>query len=190
MCHFKRIVVLAAFALTCGVPVLDAQHLRIPDAGPVTNAATNPPTVLKSVIARYTDDARISGIEGTVTIEGVIDENGAMTSPHIIKGLGFGLDETALESVREWTFSPAVRDRVPVALAAQVDVQFNLRNANALQIGAGMTRPKVLSQVPAQYTEPARLAKIRECTVIIQAVVNRDFSQVKGTQKRFFGFQR
>ena len=83
------------------------------------------------MIAPYTNDARISGIEGTVTIEGVINENGAMPSPRIIKGLGFGLDEAALQSVREWMFSPAARDVVPVALTAQVDVQFNLRNTNA-----------------------------------------------------------
>jgi TonB family protein len=94
----------------------------------------------------------------------------------VLKGLGYGLDEVAVESVREWTFSPATRDGVPVPVVAQIDVEFNLRSANAQRISAGMTPPKVLSRVEPQYTEEARRAKIPDVKVVLQVVVKTDGS--------------
>ena len=96
------------------------------------------PTVLKSAIALYTEDARTHGIEGTVTVEALLGEDGKIRSTRIIKGLGFGLDEVALASVQEWTISPATRDGLPVSVGAQLDVAFSLRSANAVHMAPGM----------------------------------------------------
>jgi TonB family protein len=93
----------------------------------------------------------------------------------VLKGLGFGLDEAATESVREWALSPATRNGTPVEVVAQIDVEFNLRSANAFRMGAGrmMTPPTVQRRVEPQYTDEARLAGYNG-TVVLHAVIKKD----------------
>ena len=102
-----------------------------------------------------------------------IGEDGQIKNMRVLKGLGFGLDEVALGSVREWVLSPATRDGVPVSVVAQIDVQFNLRRASALRIGNGVTPPTVLSRVEPHYTQEARLARLNG-VVVLQVVVKND----------------
>lgn len=171
-----RIISLAFFAVLSVAPTANAQYIRVGNPGAIPTAGLNAPTLLSSTRVPYTEDARTHAIEGTVTIEALIDEDGRVKSSRVLKRLGFGLDEAAMESVREWTFSPATQDGVPVALTAQVDVEFNLRNTNALRMGAGMTPPKALSQGFPHFTEEARRAKIPDAKVILQVVVKTDGS--------------
>jgi TonB family protein len=168
-----RTVILMLFAFTAIVPSITAQYIRIGNAGTNPNSGILAPTILKSALALYTDDARLSGIEGTVTIEAFIAEDGQIKNMRVLKGLGFGLDEVALTSVREWEFSPATRDGVPVSVVAQIDVHFSLRSANALRIGNGVTPPTVASRVEPRYTQEARVARLQG-TIVLQAVVKAD----------------
>jgi TonB family protein len=87
--------------------------------------------------------------------------------------LGFGLDEMALASVQEWTFSPATRLGTPVSVVALIDVPFSLASANALRVGNGVTPPKIESTVEPQYTQAARQAGLSG-KVVIQVVVKKD----------------
>jgi len=174
--YISRQMLVAILILIFIAPQVYAQHVRIINVGAVPNGETSPPTVITSVLAPYTDDARNRGIEGTVTVEGLIDEDGPIKNTHVVRGLGFGLDEAALQSVREWTFSAATRNGAPVSTVAQLDIAFNLRDRNAVPIGAGITPPKVLSRVEAQYTHEAFRAKIRDVKVILQGVVKTDGS--------------
>ena len=169
----SRTMILVFLVLVGIAPLLNAQYVRIGNAGAIPNGAIRPPTIIKSALALYTDDARARGIEGTVIIESFIGEDGQIKNMRVLKGLGFGLDEVALGSVREWVLSPATRDGVPVSVVAQIDVQFNLRSANALRIGNGATPPTVLSRVEPQYTQEARLARLNG-TVVLQTVVKND----------------
>ena len=83
-----------AFLVLFGVtPLLNAQYVRIGNAGALPNGEIRPPTIIKSALALYTDDARTRGIEGTVTIETFIGEDGQIKNMRVLKGLGFGLDE-------------------------------------------------------------------------------------------------
>jgi TonB family protein len=66
-------------------------------------------TFLKSTPALYTDEARTHGIEGTVTIVAEVGSDGEIKYTRVLKGLGFGLDEAATASVREWALSPATK---------------------------------------------------------------------------------
>jgi TonB family protein len=161
---------LAIIGVVCSV---DAQYVRIGNPGALPNAAMRPPTILKSTLTPYTEEAGNRGIEGTVTIEALMGEDGRIKSMRVLKGLGFGLDEAALASVREWEFAPATRDGIPVSVAAQIDVQFSLRSAHALRFGIGMIPPTVMSRVEPQYTQEARLAHLQG-TVVLQAVIKTD----------------
>src|SRR5579862_1196882 len=123
-------------------PLLNAQYVRINDADKVApNGGMAAPTVLKSTIPMYTDDARTHGIEGTVAIGALIGKDGQIKNMSVLKGLGYGLDEMALSSIQQWAFSPATRLGTPITVYAQVDVPFSLAIANALRVGPGVAPP-------------------------------------------------
>jgi TonB family protein len=168
-----RQMILALLAMFGVAPLLHAQYVRIGNTGAIPPAGMTAPTVLKSAIALYTEDARIHGIEGTVTIEALIGEDGKIRRTRLLKGLGFGLDEVALTSVQEWTLSPATRNGLPVSVGAQMDVAFSLRSANAVHMGPGMLPPAVQQRVEPQYTDEARRSRLSG-TVVLQAVVRSD----------------
>lgn len=75
----------------------------------------------------YTDDARHSKVEGSVTLEVLVGADGRAETIRVVKGIGFGLDERALETVRSWKFIPA-RDgsHRPVAAWVTVEAVFRL----------------------------------------------------------------
>jgi TonB family protein len=86
-----------------------------------------PPTLLREVIGSYTDDARRRGIQGEVLLEIVIGRDGSVGDVRVVRGLDRGLDQRAIEAVRQWRFSPAKRRGVPVDLLVEVAVEFKLR---------------------------------------------------------------
>jgi protein TonB len=83
---------------------------------------------IPAVVVRpdYTDAAREARIEGRVRVELVIDENGAVTSARVVKGLGYGLDDAALEAVRKMRFHAGTRCSKPVATPFVMAVRFVL----------------------------------------------------------------
>jgi TonB family protein len=90
-------------------------------------AGIEPPTLLHEVKANYTDDARRQGIQGEVTLEIVVRQDGSVGTVRIVHGLNGGLDRMAVDAVRQWRFAPARRHGVPVDVLAEVSVQFKLR---------------------------------------------------------------
>jgi protein TonB len=56
-----------------------------------------------------------SGTRGDVVVDVVIDKTGHIASFTLAKGLGHGVDDTVLATIRQWTFQPATRDGQPVA---------------------------------------------------------------------------
>jgi protein TonB len=74
----------------------------------------------------YTDDARRAHVEGRVRIELEVDENGNVTSARILSGLGYGLDEAALEAARHIHFVPATRCNHPVSAPFVIAMRFVL----------------------------------------------------------------
>jgi protein TonB len=74
----------------------------------------------------YTEDARRARVEGRVRIELAIDDRGEVQGAHVLDGLGYGLDEAALEAARQLRFSPAMRCRRPVAAPFVIAMRFVL----------------------------------------------------------------
>ncbi|HTQ62599.1 MAG TPA: TonB family protein [Candidatus Solibacter sp.] len=70
----------------------------------------------------YTDDARHAKVQGAVTLEVLVGEDGRAHAIRIVKGIGFGLDERAVETVRGWKFTPA-RDGAQRPVEAWVTVE-------------------------------------------------------------------
>lgn len=74
----------------------------------------------------YSEEARKAKYSGTVLLSLVIDANGNTRDIHVVRPLGLGLDEKAIEAVARWRFRPAMKGGHPVAVQAQVEVNFRL----------------------------------------------------------------
>jgi protein TonB len=70
----------------------------------------------------YTDDARHGKVQGAVTLMVLVGVDGRAHDVRVVKGIGFGLDERAVETVRGWKFTPA-RDGAKRAVPAWVTVE-------------------------------------------------------------------
>jgi len=75
----------------------------------------------------YSDEARKAKYQGTVLLQAVITPDGRGIEIQVVKGLGLGLDEKAVEAVKGWRFKPAVGpDGKPVATLVPIEVTFRL----------------------------------------------------------------
>ena len=86
-----------------------------------------PPSVLHEVKPDYTEEARRRGIVGDVVLEIVVRSDGGVGQVRVLQGLGAGLDERAVDAVRQWRFAPARRYGTPVDVLVEVAVEFKLR---------------------------------------------------------------
>jgi periplasmic protein TonB len=84
------------------------------------------PELLKKVEPEYSEEARKAKFQGVVVLYIVVDPSGNAVNPRVMKSLGLGLDEKAMEAVRQWKFKPGYKDGKPVAVAATVEVNFRL----------------------------------------------------------------
>ena len=57
----------------------------------------------------------------------IVDSQGGVTDARVVKPLGLGLDEKAVETVRTWRFTPATRDGIPVAVRVSIEVSFRIK---------------------------------------------------------------
>ena len=140
------------------------------DIAPSVAEYTTPPL--------YSDEARRSGIEGTVVAQAHVDAGGRVDAARITTGLGFGLDQNALVALRQWRFRPGTRDGVPRAMDVEVAIGFTLRNesinaqiANDMVslVGPGVTPPQA---VRVAYVRPDHVGAAG--TVVLDVVLLED----------------
>jgi TonB family protein len=86
-----------------------------------------PPRLLKEVRADYTDEARRANVEGEVVLEIVVRRDGSVGDVRILQRLGSGLDQRAIQAVRQWRFAPARLRGAAVDVIVEVAVEFKLR---------------------------------------------------------------
>jgi len=86
-----------------------------------------PPRLLREVKADYSEDARQRGIAGDVVLEIVVRRDGSVGDVKILQGLGGGLNDRAVQAVRQWRFAPAHRQGAAVDVIVEVAVEFKLR---------------------------------------------------------------
>ena len=82
--------------------------------------------VVHKVEPRYTEQAREAKVQGTVWLKVEIEEIGMVSKDQIlvVRSLGYGLDEAAVECVRQWRFKPAFKNGYAVKSAASIEVNF------------------------------------------------------------------
>lgn len=79
-------------------------------------------------VPQYSETARKLKIQGVVVLKALIGTDGRARDVAVMHGLGYGLDEKALETVRDkWKFVPAKGpDGKPVAVRMMIEVEFHL----------------------------------------------------------------
>ena len=75
----------------------------------------------------YPEIAGKAGIEGRVIVQFIVDKQGRVTAPRVIRGLGGGCDEEALRVVREARFRPGFQRGRPVNVKMTLPITFRLR---------------------------------------------------------------
>jgi|SRR5579862_121303 len=115
------------------VPQDDKKLFRI--GGGVT-----PPKPLLRVDPSYSELARAAAYSGTVVVQIVVDSTGAPRDIRVIRSLGLGLDEKAIEAVSQWTFQPGMKDGQPVNVRATIEVNFRLVDDNRKLPGWRLSR--------------------------------------------------
>jgi TonB family protein len=86
----------------------------------------SPPSVILKVEPEYSEEARKAKFQGTVILFVVVDEKGNPRELKVIRPLGLGLDQKAIEAVEKWKFRPGMKDGKPVAVQATIEVNFRL----------------------------------------------------------------
>lgn len=85
-----------------------------------------PPRALNTVEAEFSDEARRAKFQGICVISVIVDAQGNPQNPRVVRALGMGLDEKALEAVRKYKFKPAMKGNTPVPVMINVEVNFRL----------------------------------------------------------------
>jgi len=84
------------------------------------------PRAIYSPEPEFSDEARRSKYQGEVTLLATISADGRTRDLRVVRSLGMGLDEKAMEAVRTWRFDPAKKDGRPVAVQMNIIVSFHL----------------------------------------------------------------
>jgi periplasmic protein TonB len=84
------------------------------------------PQVIHAVEPMFTDDARQANFQGNVQVQLIVDPEGNPQNVRLMSHLGMGLDQKAIEAVKQYKFRPAMYQGHPVAVQIIIDVDFHL----------------------------------------------------------------
>ena len=107
-------------------PFSEINQPVLPIVSRIPQPEISAPMPLNNVVAEYSAEARKQKIEGQVEVFVYVTEEGQPSQIRVLKPLGYGLDEKAIEAVRKWRFRPAMLAGVPIRTDITVEVNFRL----------------------------------------------------------------
>ena len=84
------------------------------------------PVVLYQVEPEFSEEARKAKFSGNVEVYLWVDTDGKPSHIKVVRGVGMGLDQKAMDAVRQYRFKPAMKDGKPVQVDLYVDVNFQI----------------------------------------------------------------
>ena len=114
--------------------------INLPPAPPANNdeeeifiVVEQPPVLIGGLASvqqriKYPEIARNAGIEGRVVIQFVVTSEGNIADPKIIRGIGGGCDEAALEALKFAKFQPGYQRGRPVNVSYSMPISFTLKS--------------------------------------------------------------
>jgi len=85
---------------------------------------TGNPILIRMVQAQYSAAARKANISGTVLVSLQVEKNGKPSHIRVVRGLGYGLDEKAVEAAAQYRFQPSTKDGQPVVTQINIEMNF------------------------------------------------------------------
>jgi len=173
---------------------VDADWAWEPTPVPSAPADINAPELVRSTIPRHPGaDTVRAGFQGHVIVEATITVSGQISQPKIVRTPAPGIfDDNVLAAVRQWSFRPATRGGVPIAVTGIFTFHFKAgyessapagavepvqqagRRAGAVEMGvASLVPPRQIATELPEYTDSAKDAGI-EGDVYIEAVVTTE----------------
>jgi TonB family protein len=98
------------------------------------------PEVIYKVDPEFTAEAKKAKFQGSVLVNLIVDTNGVPQNVHVLRGVGMGLDEKAVEAIRQYRFKPAFEDGKPVPVEVNCEVDFKIFDSPAKD-AAGASPP-------------------------------------------------
>ena len=126
---------LCAVPLVAGMIAGSTVHAQVPTAQPSLHGASKSPAqpaqftapkLLDKREPEFSQAARDAGVSGTVILSFIVDPDGIPRQVTIVRPIGFGLDDKAVEALKHWRFAPATLNGKPVNAAASADLNFRL----------------------------------------------------------------
>jgi TonB family protein len=84
------------------------------------------PIVIYTVEPQFTEEARKAKVMGTVLVKMTVDTEGRPENVHVVRRIGYGLDQKAVEAVSQYRFKPAMKHDKPVEEALNIEVNFQI----------------------------------------------------------------
>ena len=86
-----------------------------------------PPRAIYSPDPGYSDEASKAKFEGTCVLSLIVGTDGNTRDIKVVRSLGKGLDEKAINAIKTWKFEPGTKGGVPVATQIDIEVTFRLK---------------------------------------------------------------
>jgi protein TonB len=88
--------------------------------------SVRPPIVTYQVDPEFSEEARKAKFSGNVMVSLIVGADGKPRNVHVLRGVGMGLDDKAVEAVQQYRFKPAMQNGKPVAVYLNVEVNFQI----------------------------------------------------------------
>lgn len=127
----------AAVSQEITIPVQSANAVERPSNAPekhsvqpcspvyTVGGSVQPPIAIYTPDPKFPKQARDAKISGNVVVALVVGRDGKPCNVHLVRGVGMGLDESAVEVVQHYRFRPATQNGKPVAANLNVEVNFS-----------------------------------------------------------------
>jgi TonB family protein len=114
------------------------------------------PTIIYQVEPQFSDQARAAKFNGLVTVQLILNAQGVPENVHVIRGVGMGLDENAVEAVRQYRFQPAKENGNPVPVLLNVEVNFQFFRSSKATTSTGIQPPQVIKSANPVFPDAVK----------------------------------
>jgi TonB family protein len=90
------------------------------------SGAVTAPVLIFKVEPEFSEEARRAKLQGVVVLYAEVGVDGRLRNIRVTRALGLGLEEKAIEAVKQWRFRPAYRNGKPIVEPAAIEVNFHL----------------------------------------------------------------
>jgi protein TonB len=88
--------------------------------------SVRPPIAIYTPDPEFSEEARKAKFSGNVVVSLIVGADGKPRNVHVLRGVGMGLDEKAVEAVQQYKFKPATQNGKPVSVYLNVEVNFQI----------------------------------------------------------------